>query len=111
MAAFDFGYVYFLDAPSVNRIKIGTGICPEDRLNAVRLMSPVPVVLIGMIVGGRTREAELHEKFKERRVHGEWFDADQAMRDEIACLMLGDAWDNACDAARASFLKEIGEAA
>lgn len=107
MPALEYGYVYFLDAPSVNRIKIGTGIAPEDRLQAVRLMSPVPIELIGLIIGGRSREAELHKKFAEYRAHGEWFEGADYVREQISLLLLEDAWNAAGPEAREEFLLRI----
>lgn len=107
MAACDFGFVYFLDAPSVNRIKIGTAIEPEHRVTAVRLMSPVEIRLIGTIAGGRSKEAELHERFRERRAHGEWFDADADFRGEIQRLLLMDIWQNIEEQTRSAFMELI----
>lgn len=107
MPAQEFGYVYFLDAPDVNRIKIGTGICPEDRLQAVRLMCPVPTELLGLIVGGRRKEAELHSQFSHLRRHGEWFEGTVELREAIQVLCLIEAWEAACPQAREEFLLRI----
>ena len=109
MGAQEHGYVYFLDAPEVNRIKIGTGVAPEDRLQAVRLMCPVPTALMGLIVGGRRREAELHEKYKHLRRHGEWFEGTAEFRIEIQVLCLTDAWEHAGPEARRRFREIINE--
>lgn len=107
MPAREFGYIYFLDAPDVNRIKIGTGVCPEDRLQAIRLMCPVPTKLIGLMVGGRQEEARLHARYADLRRHGEWFEGTPELRHAIQMMCLEDAWNRACKEARDEFLLRI----
>lgn len=107
MAAKEFGFVYFLYAPAVQRIKIGTGVCPEERLQAIRLMCPVPTELLGMIPGGRKREAELHQEFDHLRRHGEWFEASAELQKEIQVLCLTATWDAASATAREQFLIHV----
>lgn len=101
--------VYFLNAPSVGRIKIGTAIYPEERILAIRLISPVPVELIGSIKGGYKEEKELHNKFSSLRRHGEWFESSNELTKFIEFKLLLSAWEAARPEARDEFLKEIGE--
>jgi hypothetical protein len=67
--------VYFIHAPSVNLIKIGSSRDPEGRLVALRLLSPVPLEIMSLMGGGYERETELHRQFAHLRSHGEWFHA------------------------------------
>lgn len=65
--------VYFIQATD-GLIKIGVAGSPEDRLRTLQTMSPVPLKLrLVLPGGGAQREAELHERFREHRSHGEWF--------------------------------------
>jgi hypothetical protein len=71
--------VYFIEAPEVGAIKIGTtGRADKDlhaRVLAVRTHSPVPVALLGTMRGSLLLERRLHLMFEHLRRHGEWFDA------------------------------------
>ncbi|RKD69002.1 GIY-YIG nuclease family protein [Rhizobium sp. WW_1] len=76
--------VYFLAADDASLIKIGSTENVDRRISALRRGSPVPVSLIGVIDGGAKKELELHERFAEHRVHGEWFS--NIIRPEIDLL-------------------------
>jgi hypothetical protein len=78
------GYVYVVHAPTARLVKIGTALNPEKRVQTLRRMSPVPLELVGISTGGPKLEAQLHERFSNRRSHGEWF-ADSVL-DEIGWL-------------------------
>lgn len=67
--------VYFVEAKSVNLIKIGSSLDPDRRFAELQLLSPVPLEIICCTDGGSKREAELHEQFSHLRSHGEWFHA------------------------------------
>lgn len=73
--------VYFILAPTASRIKIGVATKVAKRFNALRLMSPVPLLLLGYIEGSYPIETELHRMFSEYRVHGEWFDFSGKLRE------------------------------
>ena len=64
--------VYFLQAEN-GLIKIGksTGEGVERRIRAIITMSAVPVHCVGWTT--KYTEAELHKRFKEFRMRGEWF--------------------------------------
>ena len=65
--------VYFIQAAD-GLIKIGVAASPEDRLNLLQPMSPLPLRLRLVLPGGGAQyEAELHERFRKHRSHGEWF--------------------------------------
>jgi T5orf172 domain len=66
--------VYFIEAKDVGLIKIGTSTSSSSRLDAIRLLSPVPLALLAVIKGNRKVEGALHRKFRHLRRHGEWFE-------------------------------------
>ena len=85
--------VYFLDCPAVNRIKIGTAVCAEQRIETVRLMCPTETFLLGVIRGGFAEERALHERFAELRRHGEWFEGTEFLRRELWLITIQDHWE------------------
>lgn len=69
-------YVYFLLAPEVAKVKIGT--CGPNklttRLSAICTGCPTKLVLLGLIEGGDSSvELSIHSRFHHLRIHGEWF--------------------------------------
>lgn len=99
--------IYFLSASSVNLIKIGFSCSPEERLKALRLLSPVSLEIIGMIPGGADREHELHARFSHLRSHGEWFHATTELRDFVSLETLIFLWEEAGETARQRFRELI----
>jgi hypothetical protein len=67
------GWVYFIGAPFVQRIKIGWALNPKARYDQIRLMSPVPIFLLTGRRGTPTDERALHTRLRDYRVYGEWF--------------------------------------
>ena len=68
------GYIYLLQSPT-GVYKIGRSIDPENRIKTFGLKLPFEVEYICLI---ETKdmvelERELHERFEEQRVNGEWF--------------------------------------
>jgi hypothetical protein len=100
-------YVYFLEAPEVNRIKIGCAGDPESRAAQISTACPVDVSLLGYIEGDFAREAELHQIFAHLRKRGEWFEGSDELRHEIALAVLVEAWNAAGPDARQEFLLRI----
>jgi len=68
------GYVYLLQSPSEN-YKIGYSATPEDRVKTFKNTLPFEVEYICLIPTDNMRklEGELHDRFEDRRVEGEWF--------------------------------------
>lgn len=67
------GYVYVFEGAGL--FKIGRSLDAKKRLAGVQNMSPVP---IRMVYAARCAdytavERDLHEIYKDRRHHGEWF--------------------------------------
>jgi hypothetical protein len=67
--------IYFLRAPSVNLVKIGTSSDPERRFQELRLLSPVPCEVFAVFSGGHAEETEIHRLFSAYHSHGEWYHA------------------------------------
>lgn len=80
------GFVYFLEAVGLQRIKIGYSKDPEARLKSLQTGSPVPLVEIGRIPGDQQSETDLHQQFDHLRLDGEWFHAVKQLRDYIRGL-------------------------
>jgi hypothetical protein len=75
------GYVYFIEAPSVHRIKIGWAHGDlRVRLSGLQVGSPVPLVILAYMRALFEREAELHRRFASLREIGEWFRDDPLLR-------------------------------
>lgn len=90
--------VYFLYA--CGRIKIGTSKDPLRRaLIDILPYCPVPLVMLGTIIGGPVIEGQLHKRFEAERIRDEWFRLSPELRaflcdDETRKLRLEDAEDD-----------------
>lgn len=72
------GYVYLLRGVQ-GAYKIGKTINPEDRIATFKLNLPFPIEYETIIYTENRHqlEKELHNRFKGRRINGEWFALDQ----------------------------------
>lgn len=75
--------VYFVARDGL--IKIGTTTQLRARLRQLAYDGG-PVTLLADIKGGPVLEEKLHQRFITYRVHGEWFEDHEALRDYIAGL-------------------------
>lgn len=66
--------VYVIGPANRRRVKIGTTEHIDKRPKTIQSMSPVPLQVLWTTPGDRRLEDALHEHFKDRRAHGEWFD-------------------------------------
>lgn len=69
--------VYFVRAGEL--IKIGYTSNLEKRIASLSNMSPIPIELIGSLLGDKHVEKEVHNRFAHLRHHGEWFRADKKL--------------------------------
>lgn len=80
------GYAYFVVARRLSRVKIGKANDPEQRLRDLQVGSPDELSLVATMPGGLKAEGALHLRFREDRLHGEWFDLTPRIADEIGQL-------------------------
>ncbi len=68
-------HVYLVGADDVlDRLKIGwTGTSTISRMRSLQTGSPVQLVVMFTIPGTRELEQDMHARFAEHRVIGEWF--------------------------------------
>lgn len=81
------GFVYFVYAKEVSRIKIGWS--QRDAKYRIKTMAtdcPCDLSLIVQVKGSRIDEREYHKKFHYINHHGEWFEATKELLDFIGCL-------------------------
>lgn len=71
--------VYFIKNIVTGRIKIGFSNTPTKRLKELQTGNDNKLVLIKTIVGGKDKEASLHEMFSHLRSNGEWFEPDDEL--------------------------------
>jgi len=71
------GYVYFMWA--ADAIKIGFSYDPVNRAAALQVGSPLHIRLILAVRRHKKYERDLHRKFKDLRVTGEWFRPDPTL--------------------------------
>lgn len=85
------GYVYFIttygeDCPA--RCKIGfTSGRPNDRLNSLQCGSPIKLKFYCAFVGTMDTERDLHNIFREYRIHGEWFSVEGRLLSFLSSLV------------------------
>ncbi|MDE2104067.1 MAG: GIY-YIG nuclease family protein [Patescibacteria group bacterium] len=65
--------IYFAQSPSTSLIKIGTSKQLSARLASLAASHGEPLVILGVATGSFPDERELHNKFVDIRVSGEWF--------------------------------------
>jgi Meiotically Up-regulated Gene 113 (MUG113) protein len=54
-------------------VKIGTAKDPDQRLKTLQTASPVPLTGLCAWRGFSGEEAEIHQRFADHRIRGEWF--------------------------------------
>ena len=64
-------FVYAIECRG--HVKIGVSVNPKSRAGKVSADCPFETVLRGFVPGGYDLEHDLHERFSEYRVKGEWF--------------------------------------
>lgn len=80
-------WIYIISDPSRSLFKIGFSSNPRQR----RKSFGGGTKLIAMGPGGAAREKQVHEKFAEHRVGGEWFRFDEALLDKAVKEITGGA--------------------
>jgi hypothetical protein len=75
--------VYFITARERNVCKIGIARDVDARRASLQTASPVKLTVEAVIPGSRDLERQLHERFAEHRLSGEWF----TITDELDALI------------------------
>lgn len=78
--------IYFLHAPELGRIKIGTAGDVEARLMRIRDGAPLALNLLATCPGDRNIEHKLHKHFAAFRVYREWFVENESLSTLIDTL-------------------------
>ena len=71
-------FVYFIS--DGDAIKIGLSKTPKGRLRTLQTGHPRELVLLASLEGSRRLEREIHERFANLRLRGEWFRDDGEIR-------------------------------
>lgn len=80
--------VYFIQAGEDGPIKVGSAAKPHSRLKELQTSSPYKLRLLGSVPGGYVEERRLHRLFGYFRLHGEWFEPIQEIKDYIEMRMI-----------------------
>jgi hypothetical protein len=67
------GFIYCVQSLSTSNIKIGFTKHPLKRFSSCRTHSSETLMVVGMWIGSRDNEKEIHRKFKTHNTTGEWF--------------------------------------
>jgi len=85
--------IYFIQSENDGAIKIGITKDIKKRLKALQTSNPYKLNLLYSINGGKSLEDNLHNKFKQYRLNGEWFEPAQEILDYIEELKNKDIID------------------
>lgn len=85
-AAVDDGltWIYFVQAGADGPIKIGSAQDVEGRIRNLQVSSHVELRLLGVVRATPLHEGELHDRFSESRLRGEWFEPTAELLAHIA---------------------------
>ena len=72
-------------------IKIGCSLNPLDRIDSMQVGCPIKYDLVWLSFGGFRLESKLHDMFRKKRIHGEWFVADLPEMIELQKDILGES--------------------
>jgi hypothetical protein len=71
--------IYFILDTVVRAIKIGYSKKPKNRLSGLQTANPNRLDLLGIIPGTEREETQLHLRFADYRLQGEWFKGDDIL--------------------------------
>jgi len=86
------GHVYLIHAKGTTRYKIGMASKGRmakrfEELNSSQAAFPLEIVRVIDVEDRHQVEANLHQKFKSNRKHGEWFELDRGDLREVEATM------------------------
>lgn len=82
--------IYFIQMGHDGPIKIGQSDDPFGRLKDLQVGAPYKLHLVAVTKCVPNSEGDIHARFANIRLNGEWFKPDQALLDFIAMLRVGD---------------------
>lgn len=80
------GIVYFVRRGGSDKIKIGTTTNMDSRINALKHPLTGKLRVLATIPGGRDVEKQMHARFKQYRIAGEWFRLEGELMEFVAKL-------------------------
>jgi ribosome-binding protein aMBF1 (putative translation factor) len=78
--------IYFIENIETKHIKIGFTTNVKHRLGQLQTSSPHELRVLSVCEGDDKYEKELHSRFNESRLKGEWFNPDKELLDHIKSL-------------------------
>ena len=85
--------VYLIECRQTDLVKIGSSVVPRKRFDSIRTTCSTDTRLICFCPGGREYERELHERFREKHSHGEWFSLSKAELKDLQAEMDRKRWN------------------
>ena len=85
------GYIYAVKRENDGAVKIGIALNPENRINKIRYKERISLeILLTQFVDdmGKT-EHEIHEKYINEKIIGEWFNLSQAQVNDLISTLKG----------------------
>lgn len=74
------GAVYFVQGENTRLVKIGfSSVLPRTRMIDLQVGSPDRLILLAKLYGNSATESQLHERFKNDCVRGEWFNPSEEL--------------------------------
>ena len=88
--------VYFIQALTANKLKVGISQCPESRLSAMQTGSAFPLSLVGSLDAQSRKHAadierRIHQALRAYHIKGEWFKYSAQVREFVKAALSGDA--------------------
>jgi Meiotically up-regulated gene 113 len=83
--------IYFIRSVTTRHIKIGYSKKPVKRQAGLQSSNADRLEMIGQMHGDPPDEADLHERFRDHRLHGEWFGGD--IQPQVAAILSADVLD------------------
>ena len=80
------GFVYFIEAIGLKKIKVGYSKDVESRLRQLQTAMPFEMRILASVPGTIALESEIHRLFAKTRVRGEWFEDTEKLREYIAAI-------------------------
>lgn len=81
--------IYFIYNPLNKLVRIGHSKQVKQLLSSLKTNSGIEMELLGVILGDAAKEKELHQRYQEKHVRGEWY----RLTDEIEGDIISDAVD------------------